>query len=201
MIGHFNDADEVLAFVVARGKALLAALDTSCPDHFLRIRICPLVVNFDPAANTLDKVLTGLLDQIAAYCDDYAACYDRCKHDGSPALREPNAVVYLIPGLGMINFAKDKATARISGAFYVNAINLVRGASPVSTYVGLPEQEAFDIEYRLLEEAKLQRMSKTKSLAGQGASGQQRPSATCPRVLVSCWPISTPLAAMLSAVR
>ena len=94
------------------------------------------------------------------------AYYERCKHDDSPALRDPNAVVYLVPGVGMITFAKDKATARISGEFYVNAINVMRGASAVSEYQGLPEQEAFDIEYWLLEEAKLQRMPKPKSLAG-----------------------------------
>ena len=103
------------------------------------------------------------------YREGYAAYYDRCKHADSPAMRDPNAVVYLVPGVGMITFARDKATARISGEFYVNAINVMRGASTVSTYVGLPEQEAFDIEYWLLEEAKLQRMPKPKPLAGKVA--------------------------------
>ena len=169
MVGHFNDSDTVLEFVNAKGMRPLAALGTSCPDHFLRTKICPLVVDYDPAIGNLDEVLQGLPDQIAAYRDSYAAYYDRCRHDDSPAMRDPNAVVYLIPGIGMITFAKDKATARISGEFYVNAINVMRGASAVSEYQGLPEQEAFDIEYWLLEEAKLQRMPKPKSLAGRVA--------------------------------
>ena len=169
MVGHFNDSDAVLEFVNSNDMEPLAALGTSCPDHFLRTKIRPLVVDFDPAKNNLDQVLDGLPAQVAAYRDEYAAYYERCKHDNSPALRDPNAVVYLIPGVGMITFAKDKATARISGEFYVNAINVMRGASAVSEYQGLPEQEAFDIEYWLLEEAKLQRMPKPKSLAGRVA--------------------------------
>ncbi len=169
MVGHFNDSDAVLEFVNANDMEPLAALGTSCPDHFLRTKIRPLVVDFDPAKNNLDQVLDGLPAQVAAYRDEYAAYYERCKHDNSPALRDPNAVVYLIPGVGMITFAKDKATARISGEFYVNAINVMRGVSAVSEYQGLPEQEAFDIEYWLLEEAKLQRMPKPKSLAGRVA--------------------------------
>ena len=169
MVGHFNDQPEVLDFVNSNDLAPLAALGTSCPDHFLRTKIRPLVVAFDPANGDIDEVLAGLPAQVAAYRADYTAYYDRCKHDDSPALRDPNAVVWLVPGVGMITFAKDKATARISGEFYVNAINVMRGASAVSTYVGLPEQEAFDIEYWLLEEAKLQRMPKPKSLAGRVA--------------------------------
>ncbi|WP_238367712.1 bifunctional rhamnulose-1-phosphate aldolase/short-chain dehydrogenase [Mesobacterium pallidum] len=169
MVGHFEDSAAVLEFVNACDMRDLAALGTSCPDHFLRTKIRPLVIDFDPAQNNIDVVLDGLADQIAAYRDDYAAYYDRCKHADSPALRDPNAVVYLVPGVGMITFAKDKATARISGEFYVNAINVMRGASSVSEYVGLPEQEAFDIEYWLLEEAKLQRMPKPKSMAGRVA--------------------------------
>ncbi len=169
MVGHFNDSDVVLEFVNAKGMEPLAALGTSCPDHFLRTKIRPLVVGFDPAKNNIDAVLERLPQQVADYRDDYTAYYDRCKHDDSPALRDPNAVVYLVPGVGMITFAKDKATARISGEFYVNAINVMRGASAVSEYQGLPEQEAFDIEYWLLEEAKLQRMPKPKSLAGRVA--------------------------------
>ena len=169
MVGHFNDSAEVLEFVNARGMAPLAALGTSCPDHFLRTKIRPLVIDFDPGRRNIDEVLAGLPAQIAAYRDDYAAYYERCKRSDSPAMRDPNAVVYLVPGVGMITFAKDKATARISGEFYVNAINVMRGASSVSDYVGLPEQEAFDIEYWLLEEAKLQRMPRPKSLAGRVA--------------------------------
>ncbi|MGR3793583.1 bifunctional rhamnulose-1-phosphate aldolase/short-chain dehydrogenase [Vannielia sp. SX4] len=169
MVGHFNDEPAVLEFVNAQYMRPLAALGTSCPDHFLRTKIRPLVVEFDPAKGNIDEVLEGLPAQVAAYRDDYAAYYERCKHANSPALRDPNAVVYLVPGVGMITFAKDKATARISGEFYVNAINVMRGASAVSEYTGLPEQEAFDIEYWLLEEAKLQRMPKPKSLAGRVA--------------------------------
>jgi rhamnulose-1-phosphate aldolase/alcohol dehydrogenase len=167
MVGHFDDSDTVMDFVNAQGMGPLAALGTSCPDHFLRTKIRPLVVDFDPASGDIETVLAGLPAQIAAYREDYAAYYDRCKHMNSPPLRDPNAVVYLVPGVGMITFAKDKATARISSEFYVNAINVMRGASAVSQYCGLPEQEAFDIEYWLLEEAKLQRMPKPKSLAGR----------------------------------
>ncbi|MEM0950378.1 MAG: bifunctional rhamnulose-1-phosphate aldolase/short-chain dehydrogenase [Pseudomonadota bacterium] len=167
MVGDFEDSDTVLEFVNAKDMRPLAALGTSCPDHFLRTKIRPLVVDFDPASNNVDAVLDGLPAQVAAYRDEYAAYYERCKRDDSPAIRDPNAVVYLVPGVGMITFAKDKATARISGEFYINAINVMRGASSVSEYVGLPEQEAFDIEYWLLEEAKLQRMPKPKSLAGR----------------------------------
>ncbi|MGQ3212184.1 bifunctional rhamnulose-1-phosphate aldolase/short-chain dehydrogenase [Shinella sp.] len=166
-VGHFDDGEAVLDFVTSKNLAPLAALGTSCPDHFLRTKIRPLVVDFDPANPDIDKTLAGLADAVAAYRAYYAAYYERCKRDNSPGMRDPNAVVYLVPGVGMITFAKDKATARISGEFYVNAINVMRGASGVSDYVGLPEQEAFDIEYWLLEEAKLQRMPKPKSLAGR----------------------------------
>lgn len=167
MVGHFDDQEAVLEFVNAKGMAPLAALGTSCPDHFLRTKIRPLVVDFDPAAPDLEATLAGLPAAVEAYRAEYAAYYERCKRPTSPALRDPNAVVYLVPGVGMLTFAKDKATARISGEFYVNAINVMRGASAVSEYRGLPEQEAFDIEYWLLEEAKLQRMPKPKSLAGR----------------------------------
>ena len=165
-LGHFDDSDAVLEFVSSRQLRPLAALGTSCPDHFLRTKIRPLVVEFDPARPDIDAVVAGLADATAAYREDYAGYYERCKRPDSPAMRDANAVVYLVPGVGMLTFAKDKATARISGEFYVNAINVMRGASAVSEYRGLPEQEAFDIEYWLLEEAKLQRMPRPKSLAG-----------------------------------
>ncbi|SDE01594.1 rhamnulose-1-phosphate aldolase/alcohol dehydrogenase [Paracoccus isoporae] len=167
MVGHFDDQQAVLEFLGSAMFEELAPLGTSCPDHFLRTKIRPLVVDFDPANPDLDATIASLPDAVAAYRDDYAAYYDRCKQPGSPAMRDPNAVVYLVPGVGMITFARDKATARISGEFYVNAINVMRGASGVSRYQGLPEQEAFDIEYWLLEEAKLQRMPKPKALAGR----------------------------------
>jgi len=166
-VGHFDDQPAVLEFVNSAQLRSLAALGTSCPDHFLRTKIRPLVVDYDPAKDNLDEVLASLDAALDTYRADYAAYYDRCKHADSPAMRDPNAVVYLVPGVGMITFARDKATARIAGEFYVNAINVMRGASTVSTYVGLDEQEAFDIEYWLLEEAKLQRMPKPKSLAGR----------------------------------
>ena len=166
-VGHFDDQDAVLQFVGAKDMQPLAMLGTSCPDHFLRTKIRPLVVDFDPANPDVDGTLDKLKGMVEDYRADYAAYYERCKYDDSPAMRDPNAVVSLVPGVGMITFAKDKATARISGEFYVNAINVMRNSDAVSTYQGLPEQEAFDIEYWLLEEAKLQRMPKPKSLAGR----------------------------------
>ncbi|RWP86301.1 MAG: bifunctional rhamnulose-1-phosphate aldolase/short-chain dehydrogenase [Mesorhizobium sp.] len=181
--GHFDDSAAVLEFVNSRDLRPLAALGTSCPDHFLRTKIRPLVIEFDPAKPDVDAVIARLADDIAAYRVGYQAYYDSCKHPDSPAIRDPNAVVYLMPGVGMFTFAGDKATARISGEFYVNAINVMRGASTVSSYVGLPAQEAFDIEYWLLEDLKLQRMPKPKSLAGQialvtgGAGGIGRATA------------------------
>ncbi len=187
MVGHFDDSGTVLQFVCSKDMEALAALGTSCPDHFLRTKIRPLLVDFDPANPDLDATLQKLSGSVASYRADYAAYYERCKHDDSPPMRDANAVVYLIPGVGMVTFAKDKATARISGEFYTNAINVMRGASTVSTYCGLPEQEAFDIEYWLLEEAKLQRMPKPKNLAGRiafvtgGAGGIG--SATAERLL------------------
>jgi rhamnulose-1-phosphate aldolase/alcohol dehydrogenase len=168
-VGHFDDSAAVLDFVGSTMLDTLALMGTSCPDHFLRTKIRPLVVMFDPAKPDLEATVATLPQAVADYRADYEGYYDRCKHHDSPALRDPNAVVYLIPGVGMITFALDKATARISAEFYVNAINVMRGSSAVSTYQGLPEQEAFDIEYWLLEEAKLQRMPKPKALAGRVA--------------------------------
>jgi rhamnulose-1-phosphate aldolase/alcohol dehydrogenase len=182
-LGHFDDSPAVLEFVSSKDLRPLAALGTSCPDHFLRTKIWPLVVDFDPANPDVDALIEKLEPAIEAYRKDYTAYYERCRHPDSPGIRDSNAVVYLIPGVGMITFALDKATARISGEFYVNAINVMRGASTVSTYRGLDEQEAFNIEYWLLEEAKLQRMPKPKSLAGHialvtgGAGGIGRATA------------------------
>ncbi|MER8919051.1 bifunctional rhamnulose-1-phosphate aldolase/short-chain dehydrogenase [Mesorhizobium sp. M0802] len=183
-LGHFDDSAAVLEFVNCRDLRPLAALGTSCPDHFLRTKIRPLVIEFDPAKPDVEAVIARLADDIAEYRVGYQAYYDSCKHPDSPPIRDPNAVVYLMPGVGMFTFAGDKATARISGEFYVNAINVMRGASTVSSYVGLPAQEAFDIEYWLLEDLKLQRMPKPKSLAGQialvtgGAGGIGRATAS-----------------------
>ncbi|NRR31683.1 bifunctional rhamnulose-1-phosphate aldolase/short-chain dehydrogenase [Oxalobacteraceae bacterium] len=168
-LGHFDDSAAVLEFVCSKDLKPLAALGTSCPDHFLRTKIRPFVIDFDPAAPDFDALLASLDAALVQYRADYSAYYERCKHANSPAVRDANPIIYLIPGVGMLSFAKDKATARIAGEFYVNAINVMRGANGVDSYVGLPEQEAFDIEYWLLEEAKLQRMPKPKSLAGRVA--------------------------------
>jgi rhamnulose-1-phosphate aldolase/alcohol dehydrogenase len=168
-VGHFDDSDTVLDFVGGEKLAGLAALGTSCPDHFLRTKIWPLVLPFDPAKDSLEQLAARIKPAIEAYREKYAGYYDRCKRPNSPKMRDANPVVYLVPGVGMITFAADKATARIAGEFYINAINVMRGAASVSHYRGLPEQEAFDIEYWLLEEAKLQRMPKPKPLAGRVA--------------------------------
>ncbi|HEY4211110.1 MAG TPA: bifunctional rhamnulose-1-phosphate aldolase/short-chain dehydrogenase [Steroidobacteraceae bacterium] len=165
-IGHFDDSDAVLEFVDSEGLERLAAQGTSCPDHFLRTKIWPLVLPYDPRRGSLDELIARIEPAIEGYRKRYAAYYERCKRPGSPPMRDPNAVVYLVPGVGMITFAADKTTARVAGEFYVNAINVMRGASAVSTYRGLPEQEAFDIEYWDLEEAKLRRIPKPKAFAG-----------------------------------
>lgn len=167
MTGHFDASDSVLEFVNSNEMPDLAKLGTSCPDHFLRTKIRPLIIDFDPSKPDLEATLDGLSASIADYREEYRAYYERCRHENSPDIRDPNAVVYLIPGVGMITFAKNKSTARISAEFYINAINVMRGSNGVSTYCGLPEQEAFDIEYWLLEEAKLQRMPKPKSMEGR----------------------------------
>lgn len=166
---HLNTSPEVMAFVNANDLEPLATLGTSCPDHFLRTKIRPLIV--PEAVYTLDgDALRRELDRLlAAYRTDYAAYYERCRRPTSPALRDPNPVVILLPRIGMVTIAKDKATARIAGEFYVNAINVMREANAIDRYVGLPEQEAFDIEYWLLEEAKLQRMPKPRPLVGKVA--------------------------------
>src|SRR5262245_49816895 len=168
-VGHFDDSETVLDFVGGEKLAPLAALGTSCPDHFLRTKIWPLVLPFDPARDSVADLAARVKPSVEAYRQRYAAYYERCKRPDSPKMRDANPVVYLVPGVGMITFAADKATARIAGEFYVNAINVMRGAASVSTYRGLPEQEACDIEYWLLEEAKLQRMPKPKALAGRVA--------------------------------
>lgn len=165
-VGYFDDSPVVLNFVCSYAFHELAALGTSCPDHFLRTKIRPLIIEFNPPEEDEAIILERLPKVIDAYRKDYAAYYERCKHSTSPAMRDPNAVVYLIPAIGMITFAANATAARIAGEFYVNAINVMRESSGASRYRGLPEQEAFDIEYWSLEEAKLQRMRKPKALAG-----------------------------------
>jgi rhamnulose-1-phosphate aldolase/alcohol dehydrogenase len=168
-IGHFNDSAEVLTFVCSKQAKELAALGTSCPDHFLRTKIAPLFVDFDPSKDTPESVLAGLDAALEGYRKGYEGYYSRCKRPDSPAMRDPYPVIILVPGVGMFSYASDKATARIAGEFYVNAINVMRGANTIDEYVALPEQEAFDIEYWALEEAKLRRMPKPKSLAARVA--------------------------------
>lgn len=161
-LGHFCDDAETLEFVNSRDFDRLAAIGTSCPDHFLRTKIAPLTL--DPQRLRDDAYLAGKLE---AYRAMYAAYYERCKRANSPAMRDPNPVVVLVPGVGRITFATDKTTARLAGEFYGNAINVMRGAEAIGDYIGLDEQEAFDIEYWLLEEAKLQRMPAPKPLVGR----------------------------------
>jgi rhamnulose-1-phosphate aldolase/alcohol dehydrogenase len=164
MIGHFSDATNVLQFISSNDLARLAPLGTSCPDHFLRTKIAPLVLSPEKLEDS-----AYLNQEFEKYREDYKAYYEACKHPNSPAMRDPNPVVILIPTIGMFTFAKDKTTARLASEYYINAINVMRGAEAVSEYTALPRQEAFDIEYWLLEEAKLQRMPKPKSLAGRVA--------------------------------
>jgi rhamnulose-1-phosphate aldolase/alcohol dehydrogenase len=171
MIGHFTDDDRVLQFTNSNDLERLAPLGTSCPDHFLRTKISPLVLNLQAAEDISDvkAVKEKLQPLFEAYRKMYTAYYDTCKHANSPAIRDANPVVILYPGVGMFTFAKDKQTARVAAEFYINAINVMRGAEAVSEYTSLPRQEAFDIEYWLLEEAKLQRMPKPKPLSGRVA--------------------------------
>jgi rhamnulose-1-phosphate aldolase/alcohol dehydrogenase len=163
-IGHFTDDDRVLEFVNSNDLARLAPMGTSCPDHFLRTKIAPLVL--DPQKIEDSDYLNGLF---ADYREGYKNYYEACKHPNSPAMRDPNPVVILYPGVGMFTFAKDKTTARLASEYYVNAINVMKGAEAVSEYTALPHQEAFNIEYWLLEEAKLQRQPKPKALSGRVA--------------------------------
>ncbi|KPH59852.1 bifunctional rhamnulose-1-phosphate aldolase/short-chain dehydrogenase [Novosphingobium sp. ST904] len=163
-LGHFSDDAEALEFVNSAEFERLAGLGTSCPDHFLRTKIAPLTL--DP---TRLQDQDYLAQKIADYRDMYAAYYERCKRPNSPAMRDANPVVVLVPGVGRITFATDKTTARLAGEFYGNAINVMRGAEAIGDYIALDEQEAFDIEYWLLEEAKLQRMPAPKPLVGRVA--------------------------------
>lgn len=168
MVGHFTDDERVLEFINSADLARLAPMGTSCPDHFLRTKISPLVLPLAPTED-LSDVKEKLTPVFEEYREGYKAYYESCKHPDSPAMRDPNPVVILYPGIGMFTFAKDKTTARLASEYYVNAINVMRGAEAISSYTSLPRQEAFDIEYWLLEEAKLQRMPKPKALAGRVA--------------------------------
>ncbi|MBS1669502.1 MAG: bifunctional aldolase/short-chain dehydrogenase [Bacteroidetes bacterium] len=171
MVGHFTNDERVLEFINSNDMERLAPLGTSCPDHFLRTKISPLVLNLGIGDDLKD--VTTIKEKISplfeAYRKMYADYYNSCKHANSPAIRDANPVVILYPGVGMFTFAKDKQTARVAAEFYINAINVMKGAEAISSYTSLPRQEAFNIEYWLLEEAKLQRMPKPKPLSGRVA--------------------------------
>ena len=169
MVGHFSDDERVLEFINSNDLDRLASMGTSCPDHFLRTKISPLVLDISPGQDLSDgqAIREKLRPQFEGYRMMYTASYESCKHANSPAMRDPNPVVILCPGTGMFTFAKDKQTARVAAEFYINAINVMKGAEAISSYTSLPRQEAFNIEYWLLEEAKLQRMPRPKPLAGR----------------------------------
>ena len=176
MLGHFTDDGRVLEFINSNDLAKLAPFGTSCPDHFLRTKIAPLVL--DQESLHFERMLPSTLtDESRIYLDSvfeeyrerYKQYYEICKHGNSPAMRDPNPVVILYPGVGMFTFSKDKNTARLASEYYINAINVMKGAEAISEYTALPRQEAFNIEYWLLEEAKLQRQPKPKALSGRVA--------------------------------
>jgi rhamnulose-1-phosphate aldolase/alcohol dehydrogenase len=166
-IGTVQDDEKILRFVNSVDAPRLAELGTSCPDHFLRTKIKPLYVDWNPQAEDLAALKAKLAEGLEKYRADYAEYYNRCKHPNSPAMRDPNPTVILIPGLGMIAWGKDKSESRVTAEFYNCAVEVMRGAEAIDRYVALPQQEAFDIEYWLLEEAKLQRMPAEKELARQ----------------------------------
>ncbi|MBV6755512.1 bifunctional aldolase/short-chain dehydrogenase [Rhodococcus opacus] len=163
-VGHFTDSDEVLDFLSSQEHPRLAALGTSCPDHFLRTKVRPMVLDLPPAAS-LDDVTARLRELHAAYREDYARYYAEYAEPGSPAMRGADPAIVLVPGVGMFSFGANKQTARVAGEFYVNAINVMRGAEAISTYQPIDEREKFRIEYWALEEAKLARMPKPAPLA------------------------------------
>jgi rhamnulose-1-phosphate aldolase/alcohol dehydrogenase len=167
MIGHFTDEERVLEFINSHDLEKLAPLGTSCPDHFLRTKIQPLVLDLSPEADLTDSetVKAQLTPAFEQYRKEYADYYESCKHPNSPPMRDPNPVVILYPGVGMFTFAKNKQTARVASEFYINAINVMRGAEAISSYTALSRQEAFNIEYWLLEEAKLKRQPPEKLLS------------------------------------
>jgi rhamnulose-1-phosphate aldolase/alcohol dehydrogenase len=169
MIGHFTDDARVLEYINSNDLERLAPLGTSCPDHFLRTKISPLVLELKAGDDLSDvaAIKEKLTPAFEAYRKMYEDYYNTCKHPNSPAIRDANPVVILYPGVGMFTFAKDKQTARVAAEFYINAINVMKGAEAISEYTSLPRQEAFDIEYWLLEEAKLSRMPKPKALSGR----------------------------------
>ncbi len=167
LIGTVQDDAAILRFVNSREAPRLAALGTSCPDHFLRTKIKPLYVDWNPAEDDAAALKAKLADGLEAYRRDYAAYYAKHRHPNSPAMRDPSPTVILIPGIGMVAWGKDKSESRVTAEFYNCAVEVIRGAEAIDTYIALPQQEAFDIEYWLLEEAKLKRMPAEKELARQ----------------------------------
>ncbi|MBN8734051.1 MAG: bifunctional rhamnulose-1-phosphate aldolase/short-chain dehydrogenase [Acidobacteria bacterium] len=163
-IGTVQTDETILRFVNSKDAARLAELGTSCPDHFLRTKIKPLYVDWNPQTGTVADLKEKLAEGLEEYRKDYAAYYERCKHENSPAMRDPNPTVILIPGIGMIAWGKDKSESRVTAEFYNCAVEVMRGAEAMDEYIALPQQEAFDIEYWLLEEAKLKRMPAEKEL-------------------------------------
>ncbi len=166
-IGTIQDDERILRFVNSRDAARLAELGTSCPDHFLRTKIKPLYVDWNPQAEDIEALRAKLQSGLEKYRRDYADYYNRCKRANSPAMRDANPTVILIPGLGMTAWGKDKSESRVTAEFYNCAVEVMRGSEAIDEYIALPQQEAFDIEYWLLEEAKLQRMPAEKELARQ----------------------------------
>jgi rhamnulose-1-phosphate aldolase/alcohol dehydrogenase len=166
-VGTIQYDDGMLQFVNSVDAPRLAELGTSCPDHFLRTKIKPLYVHWNPQRETIVELKEKLTSGLAQYRADYTGYYNRCKRPNSPAMRDPNPTVILIPGLGMIAWGKDKSESRVTAEFYTCAVEVMRGAEAIDEYVALPQQEAFDIEYWLLEEAKLRRMPPEKELARQ----------------------------------
>jgi len=167
LIGTIQDDANILRFVNSNDAARLAELGTSCPDHFLRTKIKPLYVDWDPRQEDASALKAKLKDGLVKYREDYEAYYHACKRSNSPALRDANPTVILIPGLGMVAWGKDKSESRVTAEFYNCAVEVMRGSEAIDKYIALPLQEAFDIEYWLLEEAKLQRMPAEKELARQ----------------------------------
>ncbi|QHC61604.1 bifunctional aldolase/short-chain dehydrogenase [Rathayibacter festucae] len=165
-VGHFTDSAEVLDFLASTEHPRLAALGTSCPDHFLRTKVKPLLVDL-PATATVEEIVERLPALHEAYRADYQAYYDAHATPESPAIRGADPLIVLVPGVGMFSYGANKQTARVAGEFYVNAINVMRGAEAISTYAPIDEAEKFRIEYWALEEAKLQRMPKPKPLASR----------------------------------
>ncbi len=167
LVGTIQDDEKILRFVNSIDAARLSELGTSCPDHFLRTKIKPLLVNWNPLAGDVAALKKSLTTGLEKYRRDYAVYYQKCKNANSPAMRDPNPTVILIPGCGMIAWGKDKSESRVTAEFYNCAVEVMRGAEAIDEYIALPQQEAFDIEYWPLEEAKLKRMPAEKELARQ----------------------------------